>query len=338
MENPESFMFSFLAFSKTKCDRSFKQYIDDFFEERETSDFPEAFLESLESNYNIKDVKKIFNYFQSEVDSIYDASFMESESVCHGNLSIDNVLFRSGRIKFINCDNSFKGNKLLDLSLFTISAGLTRDQTNFFVDHYIRALKLDADEVKNQFQHCLKICVLIHCASLIHSYIIESLLFLGRNKSRTLNLIDQFSRSFHFLDEFDIIPEYKSLIKNMFIEPILQSQDDVEVVPSSVAQKDRVIDKKRIKSPETKVSLLRDDNNNPFIEVKWEPVNDFSDYFCYVVKPNGKVQEYKDLASTSVIYDKIDVIGDYGVGVKSIGDEHNEDSDFNITKITVLDI
>jgi hypothetical protein len=95
---------------------------------------------------------------------------------------------------------------------------------------------------------------------------------------------------------------------------------------------------KRIKTPEVKVSLLNDDDGNPFLNIKWKTVNDFSDYFCYVIKPNGKVQEYKDLSCTEIIYDKVDVLGDYGVGVKSIGDENNEDSDFNITKVSILNI
>jgi len=338
IDNVPSFIFSSLAFAKTKCDRSFKGYIDDFFKERDTSDLPEAFVDSLELDYDIKDVKAVFNYFRSEVNNAYDESIMEAESVCHGNLNIDNVLFREGRFKFINCNDSFNGNKLLDLSFFAISCGLTKDQMDMLVDNYIRSLNLDADETRKQFQACLKVSVLIYCSRLIYSYIIENLVFLGKNKSKTLSLIDQFSRSFHFLDEFGVMPEHLSSVRNMFIDPILRSQADVELVPSSVAQKDRIIDKKRIKTPEVKVSLLNDDDGNPFLNIKWKTVNDFSDYFCYVIKPNGKVQEYKDLSCTEIIYDKVDVLGDYGVGVKSIGDENNEDSDFNITKVSILNI
>lgn len=337
-ENLPSLIFSLMAFSKTKCGTTFKEYSAKLLDEVDISNLPETFLESIDSNYNIKNSKQILDYFKSEIENCYDKEVMEKESVCHGNLSIENILFRSGRFKFINCSDCFMGNKLLDLSFMFLSAGFTKNQIRFCLNDYAKALNLKIEDVDREFDLCFKMATLIHFARLIHSYMVESLVFLGRNKTRILSLIDSFSRCYIFLEEFDLLPDYRPMLKQMFIDPVIKSQIDVTAVPSSVAQKDRITNNKKTKQPQVKANLVKDDTGKLFFDVSWESVNDYSDYFCYVVKPNGTIKTYESFTDTSFTYHNIDVIGDYGIGVKSIGDDNNEDSDFNIVKISVLDI
>ncbi|NVM35102.1 MAG: hypothetical protein HWN81_05870 [Candidatus Lokiarchaeota archaeon] len=338
LENISSFIFTLMAFSKTETERNFKEFSEDFFYENSISKSPKFLLDSIDQYFGLDEVKSIFNELKSFVIENYDEKILEKNTVCHGSLSLDNVITRDNLFKFINCNNCFKGNKLIDIAFVCVNFGLHEEQSNYIINEYIEALALDKEETKKEFEYCLKIVTCIVYTRILYSYIIESCVFLSERRNLLLRVIDNFSSSFYWLEKFDLLSEYRDKIKEILIEPILNSQEDVSIPPNQVITKDRVSSKNKIKKPKLNAVLKKTKLNKPYIELSWEKINKHSQYSCYVLKPNGSFKEYKDSENNNYIYSEVDVIGTYGVGVKTLGDDSIEDSDYDIITLDIFDI
>ena len=94
----------------------------------------------------------------------------------------------------------------------------------------------------------------------------------------------------------------------------------------------------KAKKPKVEASLVRSEEGVNTIEIHWDLVNNYSNYYCYVIKPNGEVSKNENTKENDFTYDDIDLIGKYGVGVKTIGDKNYSDSEFDIAEVSVFEI
>ena len=338
LDNSQSFILIMLAFGRTECDFSFKKHFDLFFKEKSIENAPEFLLKYIDDLYGLKEVKSILSSLKAFAKNNYDDSVFESDEVCHGNLNMENILFRGNLFKFIDCSNCFKGNKILDIAFLSVNLGFKDREINEILKDYCFICDLDESLVREQFDKCLKVASAMVFTDIIYSYLIEYCVFFGSRNERILDLISRFSRSFYLLESFNMIPKYRDQIKEMLINPMVECQVDVEVPPDELLTKDKPISEFEMEKPKLNATLEKDENNKSFINIYWNKVNDHSEYLCYVIKPNGSIKQFDKSDKNRYIYKNLDVIGDYGIGVKTLGDNLKEDSKFCIVKLRVFDI
>lgn len=337
-DNLVSFIFTFLAFSGLKCKTSFKKHYNSFFKDRSPYKFSKFIKESIEVNYGLKDVKSVFSSLKDFCQKNYEEDVFKGNSVCHGSLSKEDIIFRDGCFKFINCNKTFKSNKLFDVAFFVLNSGFKQNDVDFILYHYSLATKIDIAIVEKDFEKCMKVAVCMFYTDIMHSYIIETCVFLSKRESTVLDLIESFSKSFYWLEKFDIIPEYRDIISDILSEPIISNQVDVSSPPNDIVVPDRLTEEKKANKPKVNASLNKNENGDLYIDISWSYIDEFSKYFCYVLKPNGKTKQYKNSECINIKYKDIDVLGSYGIGVKTIGGEKTADSDFDVVTLDVLNI
>ena len=337
-DNMKSFMYTFVYFSSLNCDVTFEEYFSNFLKEKDFSDSSEYVSEMLEINYGLENVLNVFEDLKNKAKENYKGSLLSAETACHGNLSLDNIISREFLFKFIDCQQCFLGNKLLDICFLCLNLGLSKNVSKIIVGEYSMAFDLDEEKVQEEFLDCMKVAAPMFFMKILHSYVIESCVFLGERKDSVLELVSKFSRSFDWLLFIGIKEENLFLIKSILLEPILGDSSKALEVPSEIESKDRRTKPTQAKKPILKTEFKRSESGSAYIKISWEKISSHNNYLCYVRKPNGFFKKYKESQKTTYIYDDLDLIGVYGIGVRSIGDKNSDDSDFDIATVEVFDI
>lgn len=338
IDNLDLLIFTIIFFSGSICKRTFKQYQEIFFEEKCFSNSSEYLKEILDANYDYDLICQCFESLKNESKINYDQSLIERDTVCHGGLGLDTIVITEDSIKFKDCFKTFKGNKLLDIVFLCLDLGLDKKNINLIIKRYCAALSLNKKEIKKEFKSLMNIASPMFFCELLHSFLIESTVFLNRREGKLFEYIEKFSRSYVFFEDLKIDNKLKEFIRALFVQPMLSSHAEAEKIPIEILTKDRATKNKKQTKPELNVKLSLKENGKKYLKIKWSKTKNKNKYLCYIKKPNGEYKIFKKSKINSLEFDDLNLLGCYGIGVRVEESDVFEASDFNIKTIEITDI
>lgn len=166
-------------------------------------------------NYSLL-VGEIVNLKQYIQDS-YREQF-SGETLCHGNLNPSTVLFGPLKISFINWQNCFAANPLIDLSNLRMEFDFGEDFEYQMFQYYStlgKAYSWDEYLAARNFWAAIKLL------EYVFSYIKEIFLFRSMRQDKILKIFSSFCRNIKFFEHIPSFQRNKQELLNLFSIPMI---------------------------------------------------------------------------------------------------------------------
>lgn len=150
------------------------------------------------------------------IKNLYDAS-MEGSNFCHGEISPSRLLFHEGSFSMINFENSFRGNRLLDLLSLKYEFFLSEQMENHLLQEYKKTNNFSPAE----FQKCSQIVRAMKFLALIEELIKQVYLYKGLRQRKLLELTEKMSRSFGYFYGFPPFERHRDKIGELFSHSVI---------------------------------------------------------------------------------------------------------------------
>lgn len=216
-----AFSLNNMATFKTRNTRSMREYISFLFRECEIeSYFLDDSIKALDEHTDLQRVKGFFSDIKSNFNGLYDAKLCERDSLCHGRLKLDNILYRNKAFRFKNFENAFVGNQWFDLCRLVIELGVRKQEERKFVSEVAKHANLTPEE----YEPCMRLSCLIFIMELAVEYLKEVYIFSSQRPNRIVDINARFSQNFSRLCAIQPFEENKEFITKLVTEPILGFQ------------------------------------------------------------------------------------------------------------------
>lgn len=166
-------------------------------------------------NYNLL-LDEIIGLKQYIQDSFRDS--FDGKSFCHGNLTPSTVLLGAKKIRFINWQNAFLANPLIDLSNLRIEFDFNEDFEFEMLKYYN---SLGNDYSWDEYLEVRRFWAAIKLLEYIFSYIKEIFLFRSMRQDKILKIFSSFCRNIKFFEHIPAFKKNKEALLNLFSAPML---------------------------------------------------------------------------------------------------------------------
>lgn len=166
-------------------------------------------------NYNLlrDEIAGLKQYIQDTYKDNFDG-----RALCHGNLTPSTVLFGANKIRFINWQNAFTANPLIDLSNL-------RMEFDFGEDFEFQMLKYYSSLGKNyswdEYLEARRFWAAVKLLEYVFSYIKEIFLFRSMRQDKILKIFSSFCRNIKFFEHIPAFQKNKDALLNLFSAPML---------------------------------------------------------------------------------------------------------------------
>jgi hypothetical protein len=185
------------------------------------------YVETSESE-DYKNAKFIYEQVFDQMINCINENFntINDTHLVHGNLDGSTIICNNFLFKFINFENSFRGNMLFDIVNIVFELQAAGINEFDFVKKYINIF-YNSNESKNDIRHlddeilkytiCKKIWTYKIFLDLVKNYLLEVIVLNLQRKEKIIALTNEFSKHFYKFDNnIAIFPEYKAF----FIEKL----------------------------------------------------------------------------------------------------------------------
>jgi len=335
-ENFDSLLSLVDCFSELECRYSFDFYIEKLLSEKIIDD-----SELLKDFKNKDEILDCLKEIKTQILKNYDKKMFDIGQACHVNLKKQNVITRNGLFKFINCCDIFSGTSLFSICNLCLNVGFNENQMTDIIKKYSEFTKLEESDTLKAFNRVMKLAVPIFYLDLLYEAFIEQKFFQNQRGEKFISLGGLATSNYHHLSK---LPKTKKIIQTLIVKPIADAQCDV-TIPPPVANKEESEEQlmnvenrtQPLDKPKLNVSKSFDKNKNLKINLSWERVFSATGYSPYIKKPNGLVIEKPNTRDLSTEFDNIDLIGHYGVGVRSLSSV-SKDSEYSVNVININDL
>lgn len=225
IENFDSFLRSYKIFQESERPISYL-FFDNISNLIDYSDIKNQFFEesinAINSYSDLSRLESIFNDLNNEITNSYKEEIFNKDDVVHGDLNLNNILFRNNFVKFINLQKSFKGNKLIDLSNLLMDCGISKYEKRTFLKKFTSFFGYIYDSsLQDEFDYIEKINSILLLNNLIRSYLLETY-FLGSSRpNKFLGINSSFSHNSYLFNNIQTFKKNSEFIIATITEPIL---------------------------------------------------------------------------------------------------------------------
>lgn len=155
-------------------------------------------------------------FLKQQIQATYSSIF-EGENLCHGNLTSSRILTAKSKFSFINFEDAYNGNPLIDLAGLKYEL-LTQDfAENSLKEEYRKYYSFSDDEYKK----CAQMAKILKFFDLLVAYIKEVFVFRGVRQKKVLDLTTQMSRSFGLFVGLPSFDRHSEKIGKIFSTSVL---------------------------------------------------------------------------------------------------------------------
>lgn len=225
-ENLDSFVYSFYQLSRVRTDRTFGQYLKDFFGRNDFTKLPEHCLQSIKESSKFNNLSQVFEILRNEIEYLAQQNFIKNTEFCHGNLKPSNILVRGGLFKFIDLNDSFMGNRFLDFIHLLLNIGLDLELQKEIIRGIFEKLGQEFPEEKiAEYNNCYNLQIRIILYKLMFDYLVEVYLYESSRPNKLLAIVDLFLRNQESFKNIPNIQKYSDFLFNDIMEPMIGSED-----------------------------------------------------------------------------------------------------------------
>jgi predicted DNA-binding protein YlxM (UPF0122 family) len=219
LEHAESFAYSFFQMSKVQIDRTFAEYLKDFFSRSQISNLPEHSRESIQEHSDLKRLGSVLDSLKSEVNYLSQKSCLTKSEFCHGALKPSNILVRNGYFKFIDLNDGFMGNRFFDLASFFSRIGWGLDYQKQYISQLIHE-DFSFEQIE-EYNTCYNIAIRMIAYQAVFDYLIEVYLYENSRPQKLLEAVDLFARNEKALMSIPSLHKYVDFLFGDILEPII---------------------------------------------------------------------------------------------------------------------
>jgi thiamine kinase-like enzyme len=223
MSNLRDFLKDFQALQKCSAEvDSFNSYLATFLDTVKIKSFPEESIEAISAHTNLSIIQDSIKEIENEILYLCDPKILRRSTLCHGNLKPSNILYRNGAFKFVDFNDSYFGNQLLDLASLVIYSGLSNDNGKELIENFLcTQCKEYSEQALLEYRVCYQIMVRKVFLEILITYLKEVYVFSSSRPMKILDCIDLFSKN---ADDFFRIPavvKHKEFIYKTIMEPVV---------------------------------------------------------------------------------------------------------------------
>jgi hypothetical protein len=338
-DNFDSFLLTSNNILALKCDNDFDFFLKNILQ------IPEELLNYLDASViedsykkEIKSFRKDCEFLKSKIEKLYDKDFYNKNETCSFSLDKESLISRDGLFKFINCHSVYKGNELLSFAMFFLRLGIDKKTQENLIKSYSYAYGEDFKKVKSEFSKVYEFAVLFSLFIFILDSFIEESVYSKERDKEILNLGFKSSVLFDSIENKKGFIRIKNRLKNKGIMPIINAQRSVLTPPVDEEKNETKSEKAKIKETTVSLSEFLNEKKERSIKLSWEKNSYATGYLPYFVKPDGRYIKMETTKDLSCDFSDLDLIGDYGGGVKCLTDRDFYDSDYSVCSIKVKDL
>jgi serine/threonine protein kinase len=221
-ENLESFFYSFNQLANVNIDRSFQQYLKDFFERNQIANLPEYSRDAIKESSDLDKIGDILNCLKSEITYLSNNDCFFKSEFCHGNMKPSNILINSGYFKFIDLHDGFMGNRFFDLCRFFMQLGMSLESQKHFISEFLKTQNQDFNHQQIQeYNTCYNAVIRCVAYQAIFDYLIEVYLYESSRPQKLLDAIDLFARNEESLKQIPSLQKHIGFLFKDILEPII---------------------------------------------------------------------------------------------------------------------
>lgn len=224
-EHWENFCYAFSQFSKVKTDRTFLQFVDEFFRRNDIQNLPEHSISAIKDHSNIENLKSVLSSLKSEIEYLSRQSIVNQGEFCHGRLTPENILTKKNLFKFHNIYDGYEGHCFLDLAYLFINLGMPLEvQREVAVDYYRKFQKEKSEEsLISDYNFCYNLMLRFFVYESIFVYLSEVYLYENSRPEKILQMVGVFLRNEEALINIPSIQKNKEFLMRDIMEPLIGS-------------------------------------------------------------------------------------------------------------------
>lgn len=186
------------------------------------ANLPDEVAEVFKTKNQIETINKITEEIKNDINNFYNPSILDKKDLCHGNLNLENILFRDGNFKFVNFTKSFTSNLYLDVASIVINFNLDHEVEKLIVksfsDHQDSTLY---QEKLKEYNCCYEIMIRVKALESLFDLIQESYSLESERPSKIMKIISSFSINSSRFIKIPTFKKHYEFIYSTILEPII---------------------------------------------------------------------------------------------------------------------
>ena len=193
------------------------------------SNLPDEVAEVFKSKNQIETINKITEEIKNDINNFYKPLILEKKELCHGNLNLENILFRDGNFKFVNFTKCFTSNLYLDVASLVINFNLNTSTEKLLVKSFSDYQDPNLYQEKLQeYNCCYEIMIRVKALESLFDLIQESYSLESERPSKIMKIISSFSINSSRFMKIPTFKKHYEFIYSTILEPIIGSKDKYE--------------------------------------------------------------------------------------------------------------
>ena len=220
LENLEAFFESYFDFQNTKSVRpTYKSSLNKFLSNLHPSNYlPKDSLQAFESYTDYPLCAEFMEALKQEISSLSTDIDLPYRFKCHGNLSLDNILFDKKKFYFDDFTSVFMGHPFIDFTDILLELGLTEELQYSLLNQFCR--HGGVKESRDFFINLYEIQLRKKLGDLISAYVKEIYIYDSYRYDNILNIADIFSHCYERFCKIEIFNKNRDFIMKTICEPI----------------------------------------------------------------------------------------------------------------------
>lgn len=213
--------------NKNLSQYNFNFFLSRVFSECSTSNLPDEVAQVFKDKNEIEIIEKIIFEIKNDINNFYNPSILDKKELCHGNLNLENILFRNDNFKFVNFTKCFTSNLYFDVASIVINFNLDSEMEKLIVksfsDHQDQSLY---QEKLKEYNCCYEIMIRVKALESLFNLIQESYSLESERPSKIMRIISSFSFNSSRFMKIPTFKKHYEFIYSTILEPIIGSKNN----------------------------------------------------------------------------------------------------------------
>ena len=189
------------------------------------ANLPDEVVEVFKNKNQIEIINNITSEIKSDINNFYRPLILEKKELCHGNLNLENVLFRDGSFKFVNFTKCFTSNLYLDVASIVINFNLDSATEKLLVKSFSDYQDANLYQEKlEEYNCCYEIMIRVKALESLFDLIQESYSLESERPSKIMKIISSFSINSSRFMKIPTFKKHYEFIYSTILEPIIGSK------------------------------------------------------------------------------------------------------------------
>lgn len=213
--------------NKNYSRNNINSFLSKVFSECSTSNLPDEVFEVFKNKNQIETIDKITADIKNDINNFYIPSILDKKELCHGNLNLDNILYRDSNFKFVNFTKCFTSNSYLDLASLIISLNFDIETEKSIVASFIQFKNNEfPEEQLKEYNICYEIIVRVKALESLYNLIEEVYSLESERPSKIMRIISSFSSNSSRFMKIPAFKKHYEFIYSTILEPIIGSKNN----------------------------------------------------------------------------------------------------------------